>query len=74
MTQWVKDLTLLQLWRRLWLQLEFYFWPRNFHILRVHLKKKKKEKKKKNSESIRHVDKEKRIRDHNERSQQNSGI
>ena len=31
MAQWVKDLALLQLWRRLQLWCGFHLWPGNFH-------------------------------------------
>ena len=40
-SQWVKDLALLQLWCRSKLQLKFSPWPGNFHILKVWPKKKK---------------------------------
>ena len=40
--QWVKDLVLLQLWRRSQLQLGFSSCPGNFHVLQVWLKKEKK--------------------------------
>ena len=40
--QWVKDLALLQLWRRSQLRLRFNSWPKNFHMLQVMQKKKKK--------------------------------
>lgn len=33
--QWVKELVLLQLCRRLQLWLEFHPWPQNFHMPRV---------------------------------------
>ena len=42
--QWVKDLALLQLWRRSQLRLRFNSWPKNFHMLQVMQKKKKKKK------------------------------
>ena len=32
---WVEDPVLLQLWRRLQLQLRFSSWPRNFHLLQA---------------------------------------
>ena len=40
--QWVKDLVLPELWRRLQLQLGFDPWPGHFHMPRVQTKKKKK--------------------------------
>ena len=40
--QWVKDLTLPQLWCRLQLQCRFSPWPGNFHMPQVWAKKKKK--------------------------------
>lgn len=40
--QWVKDLTLLQLWLGLQLQMQFDPWWRNFHMLQVGMKEKKK--------------------------------
>ena len=40
--QWVKDLVLLQLWRRSQLQLGFSSCPGNFHVRQVWLKKEKK--------------------------------
>ena len=42
-TQWVKDLVLLQLWSRLQLQLIFDPWPGNFHVPWVRPKKRKKD-------------------------------
>ena len=41
-TQWVKDLALLQLWHRLQLQLGFHLWTGNLHMPRVPKKKKSK--------------------------------
>ena len=45
LVQWVKDLVLLQLWRRSQLGLGFDPWPGNFHMLQVWPGKKKKKKK-----------------------------
>ena len=42
LVQWVKDLTLPQLWHKLQLQLRFYPWSGNFQMPGVGLKKKKK--------------------------------
>ena len=41
LAQWVKDLTLMRLWRRLQLWLGFDPWPGNFHMAWGWLKKKK---------------------------------
>ena len=41
MAQWVKDLTLLQLWWQSQLLLRFDPWPRNFRMPRVWPKRKK---------------------------------
>ena len=41
MTQWVKDLALVQLWCRSQLWLRFNLWPGNFHVLKVWLRKRK---------------------------------
>ena len=50
--QWIKDLMLPQRWHGSQLQLRFYPWPKNFHMLWVWLKKKKKKKKKKENHFI----------------------
>ena len=48
--QWVKDLTLLQLWHRSQLQFVFCPWPRNSHMPWVQPEKKKERKKKRKKE------------------------
>lgn len=42
MARWVKDPVLMQLWHRSHLQLGFFPWFGNFHMLQVQQKKKKK--------------------------------
>ena len=42
MIQWVKALVLLQLWRRLQLQLRLNPWPGNFYMSQVQWKKERK--------------------------------